>query len=92
MSKLLQPSRRGFLRGVGALLAAPAIVRASSLMAISPLPKRPWYDPIYLFDEPEAIRPRILFTLTVRGEAAVRAVSGLDRLDELAPPFEIVAA
>jgi hypothetical protein len=41
MSQLLQPSRRGFLRGIGALLAAPAIVRASSLMAISPLPGRP---------------------------------------------------
>ena len=31
-------TRRGLLRGLGAVLAAPAIVRASSLMAISPLP------------------------------------------------------
>lgn len=31
-------NRRGFLRGVGALIAAPAIVRVSSLMAVSPLP------------------------------------------------------
>lgn len=30
--------RRSFLRGAGALLAAPAIVRASSLMALSPVP------------------------------------------------------
>ncbi len=33
---LITPDRRGFLKGLGALFAAPAIVRASSLMAISP--------------------------------------------------------
>lgn len=32
---LLQPKRRGFLLGAGALLMAPAIVRASSLMPVS---------------------------------------------------------
>lgn len=31
-------TRRGFLGGLGALVAAPAIVRASSLMAIKALP------------------------------------------------------
>lgn len=31
-------SRRGLIRGLGALIAAPAIVRASSLMTISLLP------------------------------------------------------
>jgi hypothetical protein len=31
---LLTPSRRGFLAGIGALFAAPAIVRASSLMPV----------------------------------------------------------
>jgi hypothetical protein len=35
MPELQAPSRRGFLLG---LLAAPAIVRASSLMSIKPLP------------------------------------------------------
>ena len=32
---IIQPSRRGFLAGLGALIAAPAIVRASSLMPVS---------------------------------------------------------
>jgi hypothetical protein len=36
MSELAQPTRRGLLRGFAALLAAPAIVRVSSLMPISP--------------------------------------------------------
>ena len=34
---LIAPSRRGFLAGMLAFAAAPAIVRASSLMAISPV-------------------------------------------------------
>lgn len=38
MSSLIQHSRRGFLAGFGTILAAPAIVRASSLMALKPLP------------------------------------------------------
>lgn len=33
---MIQPSRRRFLTGLASLLAAPAIVRASNLMAISP--------------------------------------------------------
>ncbi len=35
-------SRRGILRGALSLLAAPAIVRASSLMAVKPLPANPF--------------------------------------------------
>lgn len=35
---LLVPSRRGFLTGLSALLAAPAIVRFSSLMPVRALP------------------------------------------------------
>lgn len=31
---MLEPSRRGFLRGLGALFAAPAIVRVESLMKV----------------------------------------------------------
>ncbi len=34
MAGLIQPTRRGFLIGLGSLVAAPAIVRASSLMAL----------------------------------------------------------
>ena len=37
-SELIMPSRRGFLGGLLALAAAPAIVRASSLMPISVMP------------------------------------------------------
>lgn len=47
---LITPSRRGFLIGLGtgiALLAAPPIVRASSIMPVKALPppiiKRKWY-------------------------------------------------
>lgn len=35
------PSRRGFLTGLGAILAAPAIVRVASLMPVKALPA-PW--------------------------------------------------
>lgn len=35
MSPIIQPSRRGFLTGLTALVAAPAIVRATSLMPIA---------------------------------------------------------
>jgi hypothetical protein len=35
----IETSRRGLLVGLGALIAAPAIVRASSLMAVKPIDK-----------------------------------------------------
>jgi hypothetical protein len=43
---MIVPSRRGFLFGAGALLATPAIVRASNLMPVHSLPVEPaqWYD------------------------------------------------
>lgn len=34
---MIEPSRRGLLLGLGAIIAAPAIVRASSLMPIKAL-------------------------------------------------------
>ena len=34
-------TRRGFIRGVGLLLAAPAIVRVASLMPVRALPSEP---------------------------------------------------
>lgn len=37
-SEIIRPSRRGFLGGLLALVAAPAIVRMSSLMPISVMP------------------------------------------------------
>lgn len=37
---ILQPSRRGFLLGLGALIAAPAVVRASWIM-----PVKKWIEP-----------------------------------------------
>lgn len=40
-------NRRGFLRGAATFLAAPAIVRASSLMAIKPLQLMLGDVPIY---------------------------------------------
>jgi hypothetical protein len=50
MADLLVPSRRGFLIGFGALLAAPAIVRASSLMPVSVLPASVVEDPLLSLD------------------------------------------
>lgn len=39
METLIQPSRRGFLTGLAGLVAAPALVKATSLMPI-----KPWDD------------------------------------------------
>ena len=45
---MIQPSRRGFIAGLGALIAAPAIVRVASIMPVKTLPisltRHPWYD------------------------------------------------
>lgn len=51
MSKLIVPTRRGFLAGLGALIAAPAIVHASNIM---PVRMMPGLDPDggYLVPEP----------------------------------------
>jgi hypothetical protein len=38
MSSLIIPSRRGFLVGLGATIAAPFIVRAQSIMPVKSLP------------------------------------------------------
>ena len=51
----MNTSRRGLLLGLGALVAAPAIVRASSLMKVSPIapyrtPSERWAD-LYLTDD-----------------------------------------
>lgn len=45
---MIEPSRRGLLIGLGAIIAAPAVVRATSLMAIKPLPV---IRPIWPFGE-----------------------------------------
>ncbi len=37
---MLEPTRRGFIKGLGLLVAAPAIVRASSLMPVRRLSPR----------------------------------------------------
>ena len=42
MSEILMP-RRGFITGIAALVAAPAIVRADSLMPLRSTPVRPDY-------------------------------------------------
>lgn len=39
---MIVPSRRGFLLGAGALLAAPAIVRVSALMPVSVVEEEGW--------------------------------------------------
>ena len=39
MTDITRPTRRGLVLGLAGLFAAPALVRASSLMAISPLPQ-----------------------------------------------------
>lgn len=39
---MIQQSRRSFISGIGAIIAAPAIVRASSLMPIKALDDGTW--------------------------------------------------
>lgn len=41
---IILPDRRRFLRGIAGLFSAPAIVRASSLMAISSVPEPLAYE------------------------------------------------
>jgi hypothetical protein len=52
MSELLLPSRRGFLAGLGACFAAPAIVRATSLMQVRTLDTE-WWGPAFCYDQLE---------------------------------------
>lgn len=42
MSGLIVPSRRRFFLGAGAVLAAPSIVRAASLMPVSVIEPEKW--------------------------------------------------
>lgn len=39
---IIQPTRRGLITGLASLIAAPALVRASSIM-----PVKPWNDPLF---------------------------------------------
>jgi hypothetical protein len=39
---IIQPSRRGFITGLSSLLAAPALVRAESLMPVKVIPFEPY--------------------------------------------------
>jgi hypothetical protein len=39
---LIQPHRRGFLKSLGLLIAAPAIVRASSIMPVKAYREKGW--------------------------------------------------
>ena len=51
MAEIILPRRR-FLLGLGAaLVAAPAIVRATSLMAIRPLPSDEWIQALVALNE-----------------------------------------
>lgn len=46
---LIRPTRRQFVSGVASLLCAPAIVRATNLMAI-----KPWHEPTWVIQEIQA--------------------------------------
>jgi hypothetical protein len=48
MNEILRPTRRGFLAAFAGVIAAPAIVRVSALMPISPLPRHWMVGPGYL--------------------------------------------
>ncbi len=48
--EVMQPSRRGFITGLIAFAAAPAIVRASSLMPVKAMvPPLEWFDEDVVF-------------------------------------------
>ena len=55
----MNTSRRGFLSGIASLLAAPAIVRASSLMPVKALPTVPTLEE--LFWSPRLIVPSNMY-------------------------------
>ncbi len=69
---MINTSRRGFLAGVGALLAAPTIVRVASIMPVRPID--PMVDFARLIDlkmkELEAKLAHDIATLTVWGNDA----------------------
>lgn len=56
MGSIIMPTRRGFLLGAAAVLAAPAIVRATSIMPVHVIPPqprrpRPWHSVTVLRSE-----------------------------------------
>lgn len=72
MSELIVSTRRGFLKGLGLIIAAPAIVRVSNLMRVVPvdmaaLEAEIMADP--LFCEPP---PNALLTIDMITRAAIR--------------------
>ena len=73
MSEIIRPSRRGFFGFVGALVAAPAIVRSDSLMRIVGV--HPRADAVFsgLFvDETYVVNSNILLTLNQITRKAIR--------------------
>lgn len=56
---IIQPTRRSFITGITSLLAAPAVVRAESLMAIKVIPFEPYMllrGPHLITGEPHEVR------------------------------------
>lgn len=68
MSDLIVPSRRGFIKGLGALWAAPAIVRFASLMPVKAL--TPGIVAGYPFMTLDEYAERIIQPMVKRFEAA----------------------
>ena len=65
----MQASRRGFLTGMASLFAAPAIVRADSLIVIKPTPFEPYLEVIkFIKNDAEIVTARI--TSKVFGDPA----------------------
>lgn len=70
MSGLIVPSRRRFLLGAGAVLAAPSIVRAASLMPVSVLEPEKWTytvrytEPVVDIPLLRGLRPGDVITIT----------------------------
>lgn len=68
-TELIKPTRRGFLADLGCLLAAPAIVRASSLMPVRAMPVPTVAMPLmpgWEYDKDGKIIIRMVFRLNIK--------------------------
>jgi hypothetical protein len=84
---IIQPSRRGFITGLTSLLAAPALVRAESLMPVKVIP----FDPYMILQGRSAFDHTVDLTVRIyeksNDPAAFLSADFLNRYTEAANMF-----
>lgn len=63
---LIQPTRRGFLRALGFVAAAPAIIKVSALMPVRPVEPPPIITAMDVADGGVMMRGRVMTTAQFR--------------------------